>query len=58
MSVNGHRKGGQGMGNKEHLAAGTYHPADDEKKGGVKGEKSVLLLPDDLQANWSAGDAV
>ena len=46
------------MGNKEHLAAGTYHPADDEKKGGVKGEKSVLLLPDDLQANWSAGDAV
>ena len=42
---------------EEDPAAGERNPAHDEKKGGVKGEKPVLLQSRDQEADHDAGDA-
>ena len=46
------------MDGKEHIAAGKRNAANAEKKGGMTGDKSVLLLSDDFKAYRAAGDVV
>ena len=57
-ALDGQRKVSQGLVGSADVAAGERNQTNFETKGGVNGEKSVLLLPDDRQEDRAACDAV